>query len=206
VEELKDLERKMNVGLEKLAEASESVDQLSKELVVKEKDLEVANKAADKIVAEVAVMAEAAEKVKASVQKVKDRAQHIVDEIAADKAVAMIKLEAAKPALEAAEEALKTIKASDIATVKKLGKPPHLITRIMDCCLILFRRRVDFLEPDPERPCPKPSWQEAMKLMGQMSFLQQLVDFPKDTITGEMVELMEPYMRMEDYTYESALK
>ncbi|BFZ18283.1 hypothetical protein BsWGS_21321 [Bradybaena similaris] len=206
VEELKDLERKMNVGLEKLAEASESVDQLSKELVVKEKDLEVANKAADKIVAEVAVMAEAAEKVKASVQKVKDRAQHIVDEIAADKAIAETKLEAAKPALEAAEAALQTIKASDISTVKKLGKPPHLITRIMDCCLFLFRKKVDPLEPDPERPCPKPSWQEAMKLMGQMSFLQQLQDFPKDTITGETVELMEPFMRMEDYTFESALK
>lgn len=60
-----------------------------------------------KIVAEVAVMAEAAEKVKASVQKVKDRAQNIVDEIAADKAVAEVKLEAAKPALQAAEDALK---------------------------------------------------------------------------------------------------
>lgn len=59
------------------------------------------------IVAEVAVMAEAAEKVKASVQKVKDRAQHIVDDIAADKVIAETKLEAAKPALEAAEEALK---------------------------------------------------------------------------------------------------
>ena len=51
-------------------------------------------------------MAEAAEKVKASVQKVKDRAQHIVDEIAADRAIAEHKLEAAKPALEAAEAAL----------------------------------------------------------------------------------------------------
>ncbi|XP_055861319.1 dynein axonemal heavy chain 8-like isoform X4 [Biomphalaria glabrata] len=206
VEELQELERKMNVGLEKLAEAAESVDLLSKELVVKEKELEVANKAADKIVAEVAVMAEAAEKVKASVQKVKDRAQNIVDEIAADKAVAEVKLEAAKPALQAAEDALKTIKPSDIATVKKLGKPPHLIMRIMDCCLILFRKKIDFLEQDPERLCPKPSWQEALKLMGQMSFLQQLMDFPKDTITGETVELMEPYMRMEDYTFESALK
>ncbi|XP_035824314.1 dynein heavy chain 8, axonemal, partial [Aplysia californica] len=99
-----------------------------------------------------------------------------------------------------------TIKPSDISTVKKLGKPPHLIMRIMDCALLLFRRRIDPNEPDPERPCPKPSWQEALKLMGQMSFLQQLMDFPKDTITAEMVELMEPYTRMEDYTFESALK
>ena len=54
--------------------------------------------------------AHAAEKVKAQVQKVKDKAQAIVDDIAKDKAVAMIKLEAAKPALEDAENALNTIK------------------------------------------------------------------------------------------------
>ncbi|KAH9492184.1 Dynein heavy chain 8, axonemal [Bulinus truncatus] len=206
VDTLKEMERKMLVGLEKLAEAADAVDHLSQELVVKEKELEIANIAADKIVMEVSLMAEAAEKVKASVQKVKDRAQKIVDDIAVDKALAKSKLEAAKPALQAAEDALKTIKPSDIATVKKLGKPPHLIMRIMDCCLILFRKKMENLELDSERPCPKPSWTEGLKMMGNISFLLQLVEFNKDTITGEMVELVEPYFRMEDYNYESALK
>ena len=74
------------------------------------------------------------------------------------------KLEMARPALEEAESALQTIKASDIATVRKLGKPPHLIMRIMDCVLLLFRHRLDPMAPDPDRPGPKPSWGESLKV------------------------------------------
>ena len=67
--------------MKKLVEATESVNELSKELAVKEKELAVASKKADVVLAEVTVMATAAEKVKAQVQKVKDKAQGIVDEI-----------------------------------------------------------------------------------------------------------------------------
>lgn len=66
--------------------------------------------------------------------------------------------------MEEAESALQTIKAADIATVRKLAKPPHLIMRIMDCVLILFQRRLDLMAPDPERPSPKPSWGESLKV------------------------------------------
>ena len=82
----------------------------------------------------------------------------------ADKKIAMGKLESARPALEEAESALQTIKAADIATVRKLGKPPHLIMRIMDCVLLLFQRRLDSFAADPEKPSPRPSWAESLKV------------------------------------------
>ncbi|CAI5671192.1 unnamed protein product [Oreochromis niloticus] len=222
------LAERMQTGLCKLMEAEQSVSQLSEELLVKEKELAVASQRADQVLQEVTAKAQAAEKVKQQVQKVTDKAQLIVDEIEADKMAAESKLEAAKPALQAAEAALQvtlspplylhvlhralslrvclcvTIKPADISTVRKLQKPPHLIMRIMDAVLLLFQRKVDAVTSDPERPCPRPSWAEAMKLMQNSAFLSSLLNFSKDSITEEVVELLAPYLHMDDYNMEMA--
>ena len=42
--------------------------------------------------------------------------------------------------------------------------------------------------------------------MSGSGFLQNLMTFPKDTINEETVELLEPYLAMEDFNLETAKK
>lgn len=41
-------------------------------------------------------------------------------------------------------------------------------------------------------------------MMASTTFLLQLQNYPKDTINNEMVELLQPYFKMEDYNMETA--
>ena len=66
-----------------------------------------------------------------------------------------------------------------LIAVRKLGKPPHLIMCIMDAVLLLFQRKIDPVQKDPEKESVKPSWGEALKLMSSSTFLSGLMDFPK---------------------------
>jgi len=84
------------------------------------------------------------------------------------------------------------------------GEP---ITRIMDCVMILFMKRLDPPQIDPAgRACLKPSWSESLKLMSSSGFLPGLLNFPKDSINEETVEFMHPFLSVEDCNLESAKK
>lgn len=78
--------------------------------------------------------------------------------------------------------------------------------RIMDGVLLLQKKHLDVLSQDPEKPCTKPSWAESMKLMSNSDFLFSLINFAKDEINEETVELLEPLIEMPDFNLEGAKK
>lgn len=43
-------------------------------------------------------------------------------------------------------------------------------------------------------------------MMSGGGFLTSLLNFPKDSINGELVELIQPYLEAEDYNYDNARK
>lgn len=96
----------MRTGLTKLVEAQGNVDELKKELVIKEQEMQVATEAAEKVLDIVMAASETANKIKEEATLVKDKAENLVELISADQQEAEKKLIAAKPALDAAEAAL----------------------------------------------------------------------------------------------------
>ncbi|XP_043790719.1 dynein axonemal heavy chain 8 [Apis laboriosa] len=197
---------RMSSGLSKLVDAAAQVDELRKILEKNQQEIAEKNVQVEAILITVNQKKKEAETVMAQVQVSKDEAETILKSIAKDKAIAEQKLKAAEPALLAAEAALQTIKAADIATVRKLGKPPYLITLIMDCVIILFGRKLDPVKPDYDHQFLHPSWGEALKMMADVRFLYNLQHFPKDNINAETIDLMIPYLNYHLYTYEAALQ
>lgn len=189
------MSERMSSGLDKLDEAGASVAILKKDLIEMNKVIAIASEEAEEVLATVEHSKAAAEIVKIEVAEKKGQAEVLVKNISAVKQVAEAKLEKALPALEEAEAALKTIKAADIATVRKLGKPPYLITLIMDCVCILFRRKIKPIRPDTEKAFIQSSWEESLKVMSDTSFLRKIVEYPTDLINAEMVDMMVPYFQ-----------
>ncbi|XP_024940596.1 dynein heavy chain 8, axonemal [Cephus cinctus] len=197
---------RMSNGLSKLVDAAAQVDELRKVLEKNQEEIAVKNIQVEAILITVNEKKRDAETVKAHVQTSKDEAEALLKIISKEKAVAEEKLKDAEPALLEAEAALQTIKAADISTVRKLGKPPYLITLIMDCVLILFGRKLEPVKPDPDKLFLCASWSEALKMMADTRFLYNLQHFPKDNINGETVDLMRPYLNFHMYTYEAAMQ
>lgn len=69
--------------------------------------------------------------------------------------------------------------------------------------LIFFQSSIDkYVCQDPNHNCPKPSWDKSKTLLTG-NFLKRVLEFAKDSINEETIELVDPYLRMDDYNFET---
>ena len=196
---------KMFNGLGKLKEAAESIDVLKKEMEVKKVEIVKAEEIAKEVIKNVEKSKLIASAAQEEVLQQKTIQEALVEKIVAAREIAEQELEKTLPQLKLAEDALKTIKSQDIAVVRRLGKPPHLITIIMDCVLILCHKKLDLVKMDWEKDFLKTSWGESTKMMSDVSFLKKIRDFKRDAIDAETIDLLQPYFKYPLYTAEAAM-
>eukprot|EP00961_Rhodomonas_salina_P272270 3679014-Rhodomonas_salina.1 len=137
---VKVLADKINSGLDKLHQAQDDVAKMKVELRQSEVILADAVRKSSELLKEIAVATASAEKVKSSAKVIADAANEKATTIGAEKAEVEKDLEAAKPALLEAEDALKAIRPEDIKNLKALKNPPVVIKIIFDGVLLLRRR------------------------------------------------------------------
>lgn len=205
---IRDYLESLNSGLHKMKEAKLQVDKMNDELKEKQEVLLKSKKEIGELIDQVDLSTQEATIERQKVQAIVSRVTKKAEEILKTKLEAENDLEKAKPALESAVDALNSISSKDINSLKSLRKPPDVIKRIMDCVLILYHAPLSKIGWHEIKGIMviQSSYEESLKLMNDLSFLQKLLTFPKDAINDETVELLQPYFRSADFNYASAKK
>ena len=210
---LAELASSINTGLEKLAQATQDVDVMKVELKEKGKVLLVAQEESKVLLGQITAATTTAEKKKAEVMGIKTKLEGEAAVINEQKVEIEGQLEAAQPALDEADAALKMVTAKDIGLLRQLKQPPNLIQRLFDCVIILLRK--DLVRDDKmgnvavtvkERLQLADSWKAALPLMAQSDFLDRILLFDRDGVNDEDVELLYPYLTAPDFNFETAKK
>lgn len=180
--------RRYEVGLEKLQTAADDISIMQEEL----KDLQ------PKIIAaaeEVQVIMQQIEKenleisnVKQIIKKDEEEAMETAREAQKIKDDCDAHMEAARPALNAALAALNTLTSNDITFVKSMKNPPKAVKLVMEAVCIIKDVKPDRI-PDPATgKTIDEYWTSSKKLLNDIKFLEQLINFDKDNIPPKIMK------------------
>jgi dynein heavy chain len=209
--EIKDKEKRVNLGLEKLIKGAEDVEQMK--ILLAEEDIKLAKATEETNVMLVELQKNAAEAQteSAKVLEIKTKCESDAIRIAAEKSDCEQDLARCQPIVDAALKAVDSIKPADINEVKKLPNPADIIKLIFDVVLILFKyplgtvhaHELSFSSGKIIKPFLEPSFKpQAQALLNDSAFLNYVKEFSstgKDVINEETIELMQPYLQLEEY-------
>ena len=208
--EIRQKEFSINLGLKKLVEGAADVEDMKVVLAAEKVKLEAATKETNDMLVGLQASSLEAKKEGDAVAAIKAQCEADAERIAGEKSACMADLAVAQPFVDMANEAIASIKPAHIGEIKKLANPSDIIKLVFDGVLLLFQRglrpvkmatltvskqEIKFIEPSF-----KP---EAMAMMGDATFLKQLVAFGdtgKGKMNEETVELLMPYLELEGFT------
>ncbi|KAK3269901.1 Dynein heavy chain cytoplasmic, partial [Cymbomonas tetramitiformis] len=181
-QEIGEMSARLDGGLQKLIQAADEVDKLQVTLqeakVVVDQKTQECNELLEVIAENRKVVED-----KQSIAQAKEEA--LVEQstkISADKEDAEAALANAIPALEAAAEALTSLKKEEITEIRSFAKPHMLVQKVCECVVIL-------------RGIKDVSWKGAKGMMADPRFLSTLIDFDKDGLTDRQVRQVKEYMK-----------
>lgn len=185
--------RKYTVGLQTLKETNEEVESLKKKIEEFQPKLEQSRKDNAELLKVLEVKNKYASEQEAICNKDASEAQQTRDEVNELRNNCKKDLDEAIPALEAAQDAVKDINKNQLSEMKVYNVPPDPIKEVMYAVCLLFGQKED--------------WDTAKKLMSQMSFLQDLINFPVETTPEKrFVKLREVYITKKTFNKDDIIR
>lgn len=187
IDEIIRLRDRYTTGLEKLDFAASQVGEMQINLYDLQPKLKVLSEETDRIMVNIERETAEAEKKKelvgadeAAANEAAAAAQAIKDDCETDLAEAI-------PAMEAALEALNTLKPADIGVVKSMKNPPYGVKLTLEAVCVLKGIKPD-RKPDPSGHMAEDYWGPSMRMLNDMKFLESLKTFDKDNIPPAIIK------------------
>ncbi|TDG53310.1 hypothetical protein AWZ03_000125 [Drosophila navojoa] len=202
IDEITRLRDRYTTGLEKLDFAASQVGEMQTNLYDLQPKLKILSEETDRIMVNIERETAEAEKKKevvgadeAAANEAAAAAQAIKDDCETDLAEAI-------PAMEAALEALNTLKPADIGVVKSMKNPPYGVKLTLEAVCVLKGIKPD-RKPDPSGHMVEDYWGPSMRMLSDMKFLESLKTFDKDNIPPAIIKkIREKYIADRDFVPE----
>ena len=186
--EIDALKMRYEVGLNQLASAATQVGAMQKELNDLQPQLIATQKETDEIMVVIQRESIEVEKKRAVVRADEAVANKKAGEAKAIKEECEADLAEAIPALEAALEALDTLKQNDITMVKSMKNPPGAVKIVMEAiCIMKGIKPSRIKDPAGSGKMVDDYWGPAQKMLSDSHFLQSLKSYDKDNIDPKII-------------------
>ncbi|XP_050421392.1 dynein heavy chain, cytoplasmic isoform X3 [Adelges cooleyi] len=189
--ELEEQQLHLNVGLSKIAETVEQVEEMQKSLAVKSIELNAKNEAANAKLQQMFKEQHEAEKRKVQSQEIQEqiKAQQVL--IAEKRKDVMADLAHVEPAVLDAQQAVKEIKKQQLVEVRSMANPPAVVKLALESiCLLLGENASD--------------WKSIRAVVMRENFINSIVtNFSTENISDDVRKKMHiNYLNNPDYTFE----
>jgi len=185
--------RRYDIGLAKLSSTQSAVKEMQQQLEGLQPQLEESVLSTNKLMKEIAVQTKDADAKKEVVAVEEKQCNQQAAEAKQQADECQKELDVALPAYEQAMAALKVIKKSDLAQVKKYSKPPPGVVLTMEAVCIM-------MEVKPKRVGEvghkvDDYWDQSKKyVLGDTKLLDKLQNYDKDNIPPEIIKRVSPYI------------
>ncbi|XP_063804701.1 cytoplasmic dynein 1 heavy chain 1 [Pseudophryne corroboree] len=188
--ELEEQQMHLNVGLRKIKETVDQVEELRRDLRIKSQELEVKNAAANDKLKKMVKDQQEAEKKKVMSQEIQEQL-HKQQAVIADKQMSVKEdLDQVEPAVIEAQNAVKSIKKQHLVEVRSMANPPAAVKLALESiCLLLGESTTD--------------WKQIRSIIMRENFIPTIVNFSAEEISDSIREKMKKnYLSNPSYNYE----